>query len=58
MDTNTKEKIEEIVKITITKEAGENLNKFLEKVNDGFEAGKVNRQDISSWIICNFKKTM
>lgn len=55
--TNLRETNEEIVKITITKEAGENLNQFLVQVNEGFEAGKVNRQDIASWIICYFKKS-
>lgn len=48
---------EEIVKITITKEAGEFLNKFLGLVNEGFDAGKVNRQDIASWIICHIGKS-
>lgn len=62
METNKKEKqikkepTEEIVKITVTKEAGDNLNQFLIQVNEGFDAGKVNRQDIASWIICYFKK--
>lgn len=63
METNKKEKqinkepTEEIVKITVTKEAGDYLNQFLTQVNEGFDAGKVNRQDIASWIICSFKKS-
>ncbi len=35
---------EDIVKITIRKEAEERLVQVLERVNNGFEAGKVNRQ--------------
>ncbi len=53
----TKETNEGIVKITITKEAGEYLNKFMGQVNEGFDAGKVNRQDIASWIISYISKS-
>ncbi|MGZ3745444.1 MAG: hypothetical protein ACXWRA_16720 [Pseudobdellovibrionaceae bacterium] len=52
-----KEESEEIIKITVTKEAGENLTEILAMVNEGFGAGKVNRQDIASWIIDRFKKS-
>lgn len=52
-----KESVEEILKITVTKEAGEKLNTVLAKVNEGFEAGKITRQDIASWIVLRFEKS-
>ena len=42
---------ENIIKITSTKTAGAVLAKIVDKVNDGFEGGKVHRQDVASWII-------
>lgn len=48
---------EEIVKITVTKEAGEKLSSILAKVNEGFEAGRITRQDIASWILIRFEKS-
>jgi hypothetical protein len=50
----TKNEIENSVKITITKEAAEGLTELVVKVNGGFEAGRVHRQDIASWIISKF----
>lgn len=44
------------VKITITKEAAAYLKELMSRVNDGFEAGQVHRQDIASWIISKFAK--
>jgi len=45
---------ESFIKITITKEAADGLLDFVGKVNDGFEAGRVHRQDVASWIINQF----
>lgn len=45
------QKEEVIAKITVTKEAEEAVSQIVNKVNDGFEAGRVNRQDVASWII-------
>lgn len=42
---------ENIVKITITKEAGEILAELVIKANDGFAAGKISRQDFTSFLI-------
>ena len=47
-------KTEEIVKITIGKKAESELMKVVEKVNHGFDAGKVNRQDLASWALIQF----
>ena len=49
---------ENIVKITVTKEAGNRLNEILAKVNEGFDAGKVTRQDVASWMIERFEKSL
>jgi len=52
-----KESGEEILKITVTKEAGDSLNTVLSKANEGFDAGKITRQDIASWILIRFEKS-
>lgn len=44
----------DIVKITISRESEAKLLELLEKVNDGFENGKVNRQDLASWVLSSF----
>ena len=55
IEKNKKEmKTEEIVKITVSKEAEEKLMAVIEKVNNGFDAGKVNRQDLASWALIQF----
>ena len=46
---------ENSIKITVTKEAGEILSDLVVKVNEGFDAGKINRQDLASFIIGKFK---
>ncbi|MGZ3803657.1 MAG: hypothetical protein ACXVB4_05570 [Pseudobdellovibrionaceae bacterium] len=47
-------KEEGIAKITVTKEAEEAVSQVVSKVNEGFEAGRVNRQDVASWILSRF----
>jgi hypothetical protein len=44
-------KAEEISKITITKVAELKLLELLQRVNDGFDCGRVNRQSLTSWIV-------
>ena len=51
------QKEEVIAKITVTKEAEEAVSQIVTKVNEGFEAGRVNRQDVASWIISRFIET-
>lgn len=46
--------IEEVVKITVSKEAEIQLLKVLDRVNNGFEAGRINRQELASWAIIQF----
>jgi hypothetical protein len=52
--SNSKDESEMAVKITITKEASSTLKDFVLRVNDGFDAGQVHRQDIASWVITKF----
>lgn len=44
----------ETAKITIERNAEKTLSKMLEKVNEGFEAGRLNRQQLASWILIKF----
>jgi hypothetical protein len=53
-NTEDRKAVETVVKITISKESEQRLADVLERVNDGFEAGKVNRQDLASWVIRRF----
>lgn len=56
MDENKgKTELENHIKITVTKEAGEILSELVGKANEGFSAGKINRQDLASFIIEKFK---
>ena len=44
-------------KITVTKAAEKAVSEVVLRVNDGFDAGRVNRQDVASWILIKFKET-
>lgn len=48
-------KTEEIHKITVSKTAEEALIEIVERVNDGFEGGKVNRVRVANWILMRFQ---
>lgn len=54
-NSKTKTNEENFIKITITKESESAAMEIVDKVNSGFKAGKVNRQDVVSWIIMHFK---
>ena len=58
-ETKTENKIENdnSVKITVTKLVADSLWELVEKVNAGFDVGKVHRQDVASWIISHFLKS-
>lgn len=51
----TKTENDSIIKITITKEAGETLAALVVRANEGFEGGKINRQNLASYIIEKYK---
>ncbi len=50
----TEVKEENIVRITITKEADYEADKIVALVNDGFDGGRISKQDLASWILTNF----
>lgn len=45
---------DEFVKVTISKKAEKAAMDLLAKVNDGFDGGRVNRQDLVSWVLMKF----
>ena len=49
-----REQIEEVYRVTVTKSTDEILTKVVDKINDGFEGGKINRSQAISWIITKF----
>tara|TARA_B110001454_G_scaffold219202_1_gene252083 strand:- start:182778 stop:183176 length:399 start_codon:yes stop_codon:yes gene_type:complete len=55
MENNEKVEQENSIKITVTKDAGEILAELVAKANEGFEGGRINRQDLASYIVEKFK---
>lgn len=45
---------EEFIKVTIAKKAETAIGSLLARVNDGFEGGRISRQDLISWILAKF----
>ena len=45
-----------LAKIAISKDADRFLGELISRVNDGFDAGKALKQDVASYIICEFGK--
>lgn len=54
-ENKEKNEQENHIKITVTKEAGEILVELVGKANEGFEGGRINRQNLASFIIEKFK---
>jgi hypothetical protein len=54
--TNTEQKAEEIYRVTVTKNTDEALTRIVDRVNDGFDGGKINRAQAVSWIVIHFAK--
>jgi len=60
--TETEEKTEEnkgngnekLERITVSKEAQNTLGKITDRINDGFNGGKVNRTQMTNWILKQF----
>jgi len=53
--SESKDKIvDEVAKITISRDAEGKLIELLKRTNDGFLYGRVNRQELASWIILKF----
>jgi hypothetical protein len=45
---------ENSIKITIARDSADGLAELVQRLNDGFTAGRVHRQDLASWIITKF----
>ncbi len=54
MELKAESREENVVKIPVTKEAEKIFSEIVDKVNLGFEAGRVVRRDVASWIIKYF----
>jgi len=52
-----KVELDGVTKVTIERSVSEGLKELIERVNDQFEAGKVNRQDVITWILNSFLRT-
>lgn len=48
------ENADEFIKVTVSKQAEAAIGNLLARVNDGFDGGRVNRQDLLSWILAKF----
>ena len=53
-ETEIEDKTDEIHRITISKMAEEALTEIVERVNNGFEGGRVNRVQVANWIMMQF----
>lgn len=57
-ESNTGTKAEEIYRVSVTKTASDSLDAIVDRVNDGFEAGKVNRTQTVAWVLTHFLKNL
>jgi hypothetical protein len=53
-DQKKNAKTEESYRIAVTKKVDEEISEMIVKVNDGFNAGKVNRPQLVNWILSKF----
>jgi hypothetical protein len=53
-EKNLEKTEEEYIKVTVTKGAEKAVTDLLLRVNDGYEGGRVTRQDLLSWILKRF----
>ena len=56
-NTGTKNENDNAIKVTIARDVADGLAELAQKVNDGFSAGRVHRQDVASWIIAKFLRS-
>jgi hypothetical protein len=52
------QKNEELHRITVSKQAERALSTVVERVNEGFSGGKVNRTQMANWILARFNDTL
>ena len=55
---NKKIKYEDLAKIAISREADTALVEVIDRINEDFDLGKINKQDISSYMILEFFKNL
>ena len=56
--TKAEDKNEEIYRVSVSKAAEEALSTVVERVNNRFEGGKVNRTQILNWVLVRFAETL
>jgi len=56
VDLKQESKDDNILRITVTKEADRELEQVVAEINNGFTAGRVSKQDVASWFLMNFKE--
>jgi hypothetical protein len=58
-EKNRDQKPEELLhRITVSKRAEQALVSIVERVNDGFDGGKVNRTQIANWVLARFSEDL
>jgi hypothetical protein len=57
IENSESENSEEYIKVTVSKKSEKIVAELLARVNDGFEGGRLNRQDLISWILSKFAES-
>ena len=55
---NQNTKSDEVYRLAVTKEAEKALNDMMEKVNRGFEGGRISKLDMASWALIRLQSEM
>jgi hypothetical protein len=58
IDGSKENKNEEILRITVSKLGQDALTAIVDRVNDGFIGGKINRTQIANWIMVRFNEKL
>ncbi|MCM2279248.1 MAG: hypothetical protein NDJ89_14330 [Oligoflexia bacterium] len=56
-EKKTEEKGEELYRISVSKAAEEALSSVVDRVNSGFEGGKVNRTQVLNWVLVRYAES-
>lgn len=57
-DKDREQKMEELHRITVSRGAERALASIVNRVNDGFAGGRVNRTQIANWVLLRFSDSM
>lgn len=55
-DKDKEQKTGELNRITVSRDAAGALTSIVDRVNDGFAGGRVNRSQISNWVLLRFSE--